>query len=88
MNTEVPCEAMEKSDDANVALISQAVDSLRQGLKDLPKNDRHALLLHRVGGLQPEEIAARLGLGVPAVERSIASAIAYLQRTYFIGEKL
>lgn len=88
MNIETHSGTTENSDDANVALIGQAVDSLREGLWKMPQEERQALLLHRIGGLNPEEIAVRLGLGVQAVERKIASAIAHLQHIYFIGDKL
>jgi len=63
---EVPTRSSE-----DAAMTSEAVESIRAALADLPAQQRAALLLARVEGLSYEEVAASLSCSVSAVKSLI-----------------
>ena len=57
------------------------LERLNQAIAALPGRDREIFLAHRVDGLSYQEIADRTGLSVRRVERHIARALYWIDRT-------
>jgi RNA polymerase sigma-70 factor (ECF subfamily) len=67
--------------------VAQATERLRVALRALPVRARKAFLLHRVEGLNHDEVAARLGVTRRTVERDIAFVLGQLKKVLFPSEE-
>ena len=62
----------------------QKFEQFNEALRALPENKRQAILLRKFYGLSHREIAKKMGVSIPSIEKYIASGIKQCKRTLVV----